>query len=154
MGYRIPKGATVIPVFWAMGLDEERWENPLAFRPERWLDGKREGRFSNFFGYGRRICTGRHIARNSLFLLMARILWAFDIEAPLGKDGKPVPVDDMAFGSGLVSSPDPFEAVFVPRSLKAKEVVEREWLGTEKKLEVLMDGVRERQREIGVDIRA
>ncbi|RAL00821.1 cytochrome P450 [Aspergillus ibericus CBS 121593] len=154
MGYRIPKGATVVPLFWAMSLDEARWEDPMVFRPERWLEGETEGQFTNFFGYGRRICPGRHIARNSLFLLMARILWAFDIQAPLGEDGKPIPVDDMAFDSGFVSSPDPFEAVFVPRSDKTKEVVEREWLGAEKDLEVLMGGIRDRQREIGLDVKA
>ncbi|PYI11044.1 cytochrome P450 [Aspergillus sclerotiicarbonarius CBS 121057] len=155
MGYRIPKGATVVPVVWAMALGDGRWEDPMAFRPERWLEGdKADERFSNFFGYGRRICTGRHIARNSLFLLMARILWAFDIQAPLGDDGKAIPVDDMAFGSGFVSSPDPFEAVFVPRSEKAREVVKRQWLGTEKDLEVLMGGIRDRQREIGLDVKA
>ncbi|CAK47221.1 hypothetical protein CBS115989_372 [Aspergillus niger] len=156
MGYRIPKGATVIPLFWSMCLTDEPWDDPLEFRPERWFEAteKEEGRFRNFFGYGRRICTGRHIARNSLFLLMARILWAFDIQAPLGDDGKPVPVDDMAFDSAFVSTPEPFEALFVPRSEKTKEIVEREWNEMEKDMAVLMGQVRDSQRALGLDVRA
>ncbi|PLB46529.1 cytochrome P450 [Aspergillus steynii IBT 23096] len=109
MGYRIPKGATVIPLFWSMTMDETRFENPDDFCPERWLD-RTEGGFTNWFGYGRRVCTGRHIAMNSLYLLIARILWAYNIRAREGPDGKPEKVDDMAFGSGFVSMPEPFNA--------------------------------------------
>ncbi|PYH89308.1 cytochrome P450 oxidoreductase [Aspergillus ellipticus CBS 707.79] len=159
MGYRIPKGATVVPLFWSMCMDEDVWGDPMAFRPERWLDqdvGEEKGgekeRFTSFFGYGRRVCKGRYIASNSLFVLMARVLWAFDIKAPVGEDGRPVEVDDMAFGSAFVSIPEPFEAVFVPRSERAREVVEREWRDTEKDLGVLMEEVRVRQRGMGMDV--
>ncbi|PLN86178.1 cytochrome P450 oxidoreductase [Aspergillus taichungensis] len=154
-GYRIPKGATIIPLFWSMCQDENHFDRPLEFRPERWLTASDDpNRFSSYFGYGRRICTGRHIARNSLFMLIARMLWGFNISRPRGPGGKPVPVDDLAFGSGFVSGPDPFEVVFEPRSEHAREVMEREWELTEKDLGVLMDGVKEHQKSLGLEIRA
>ncbi|RHZ60691.1 cytochrome P450 [Aspergillus thermomutatus] len=154
LGYRIPKGATIVPLHWSMSMHEEHFENPTEFHPERWLDSEPEGRFTNFFGYGRRVCTGRHIARNSLFILMARILWGFEIRNAMDVDGRPKAIDDMAFNSGFVSVPDPFGAVFVPRSERAKMVVEKEWEDTEKDINVLMDSIREQQRSIGLEVRA
>ncbi|OJJ35541.1 hypothetical protein ASPWEDRAFT_183590 [Aspergillus wentii DTO 134E9] len=153
-GYRIPKDTTVVPLHWSMSLDEEHYPDPLDFQPERWLTKTHDDKFTNFFGYGRRICTGRHIARNSLFILIARLLWAFNIQPGVGPDGKRAKVDDMAFGSGFVSSPLPFEAVFEPRSDKARRVVEKEWNETEKDVEVLMNSVREHQVSLGMELRA
>lgn len=40
----------------------------------------------------RRICPGRHFANDALFLAVASVLHTFDIRAPLGLDGKPLPV--------------------------------------------------------------
>ncbi|KAE8395065.1 cytochrome P450 [Aspergillus alliaceus] len=154
MGYRIPQGATMVPLQWSMSLNEHQFESPLEFRPERWLNKPDEEPFRNFFGYGRRICTGRHIARNSLFTLMARILWGFNVRSPLGVDGKPVAVDDMDFGSGFVSLPAPFEAVFEPRSEQHRRVMEQEWDSAERDINKLMDSVKEKQKSIGLDVRA
>ncbi|KAL1624328.1 hypothetical protein SLS56_007867 [Neofusicoccum ribis] len=151
MGYRIPKGATVLPAFWTMHLDEEVYDSPWAFRPERWL-GIPEARH---FGYGRRVCTGRFIARNSLFILIARLLWTFDIRHAVDKKtGKRIEVDDIAFGSGFVSKPDPFPAVFKPRSDRHQEVVEKEWGKQEKDVNVLLNGIRDHQIAVGLNVRA
>jgi cytochrome P450 len=86
-GYAIPKGSIVIPVLDAMRQDEALFDAPNEFRPERWL-GKIQ---SGSFGYGRRTCPGRHIARNSLTIVIARLLWAFDIRT---KDGQKVVVEE------------------------------------------------------------
>lgn len=150
MRYRIPKGATVMPLHWSMSLNDKHYENPLEFRPERWIGKDEDGSFTNFFGYGRRICTGRHIARNSLFTLKSRILWAYDVNPAIGPDGKPQKVDDVAFGSGFVSIPLPFEAVFEPRSLQARTIIEKERASAEKKLETLMNSVKENQISLGL----
>ncbi|KAK6832516.1 hypothetical protein RU639_003925 [Aspergillus parasiticus] len=153
MGYRIPKGATIVPLHWSMSLDERHFDNPLEFRPERWLEGPDDDRFNNFFGYGRRICPGRHIARNSLFILVARILWGFEVRPPTGPDGQPKTVDDMDFGSAFVSAPAPFEAIFSPRSENARRVIESEWESTEKDINIIMDSIKEKQKSIGLDVR-
>lgn len=151
MGYRIPKGATVLPAYWTMHLDESVYASPWVFQPERWL-GKPEGRH---FGFGRRVCTGRFIARNSLFLLLARLLWAFDIKHAVDKKtGQRIEVDDMAFGSGFVSKPNHFPAVFEPRSSRHREVVANEWATQEKDVHVLLNGIRDHQIAVGVKVRA
>ncbi|KAJ9235791.1 hypothetical protein DTO169E5_5954 [Paecilomyces variotii] len=156
MGYRIPKGATIVWLAWAMALDEHAFERPLEFIPERWLeestipDGK--PRFVNFFGYSRRICTGRHIARNSLFILIARVLWGFNIKNAVDERGNVKEVDDMAMTSGFVQCPMPFEAVFEPRSAHAKAVIENSWHTAEKNLDVIMDSVRESQIAAGLKV--
>ncbi|KAL5042013.1 hypothetical protein BDW71DRAFT_190819 [Aspergillus fruticulosus] len=47
------------------------------------------------FGFGRRICTGRLIARNQLFTQTALMLWAFDVEVGAdGENGERHEVDD------------------------------------------------------------
>ncbi|ESK87004.1 cytochrome p450 [Moniliophthora roreri MCA 2997] len=92
-GYYIPKGSFIIPNVWAMNHDPVTY-GPEAdeFRPERFLnedgthkesppDTKDEGHYS--FGFGRRICPGRHLANNSV-LTFAILLWAAHLEP--GKD--------------------------------------------------------------------
>jgi cytochrome P450 len=159
MGYRIRKGATIVPVFWYMNLDEAVHDRPLEFIPERWLenpnsDSATGARFTNFFGYGRRICTGRHIARNSIFILIARVLWAYNIKHAVDARGKKKEVDDMAFLPGIVMMPHPFEAVFEPRSPFHKKLIERERVGAEKDVDVLLDSVRAQQVSVGLNPRA
>jgi cytochrome P450 len=156
MGYRIPKGATIVWLCWAMALDENTFDRPLEFVPERWLENPEHSkdRFVNFFGYGRRLCTGRHIARNSLFLLIARILWGFNIRHAVDEDGRPKEVDDLDMTSGFVSSPVPFEAVFEPRSMHHKKVIEDNWHDAEKDVDVIMNSIRDNQLSIDLKVRA
>lgn len=158
MGYHIPKGATVIALFWAMALDNGTFERPLEFLPERWLEESKNAdgkvRFTNFFGYGRRICTGRHIARNSLFLLIARLLWGFNIRHAVDENGEIKKADDMAMTSGFVSNPMPFEAVFEPRSAQAKSVIENSWHTAEKDVDLIMTSIKEQQIAAGLKVRA
>ncbi|QKX55411.1 uncharacterized protein TRUGW13939_02504 [Talaromyces rugulosus] len=148
--------ATVLGIFWAMALDENKFDRPLEFLPERWLEKSDDGKdqFVNFFGHGRRICTGRHIAKNSLFLLIARILWGFNIRHAVDQDGKIKEVDDLAMTSGFVSSPLPFEAVFEPRSAHSKEVIGNSWHSTEKDVDVLMDSIKAQQISAGLNVLA
>ncbi|PGH01629.1 hypothetical protein AJ79_07877 [Helicocarpus griseus UAMH5409] len=157
-GYRIPKGATVIPLIWKMALDDNAFEKPLEFIPDRWLGMKigegSDSHLSNFFGYGRRICTGRHIARNSLYILVARLLWGFNIKHAVDAQGKKKEVDDMALNSGFVCSPKSFDAVFEARSDRHREIIEREWMGAEKDIGVVLDGIKEAQKGVGLTLRA
>ncbi|KAL5364603.1 cytochrome P450 [Aspergillus floccosus] len=149
-GYRIPKGATVLALPACMGHDEQNFDDPLEFRPERWLE-KGDGRFTNFFGYGRRICTGRHIARNSLFLLMSRILWAFHIHPAQDEHGNEKEIDDQAFTSGFISRPCSFQVEFHPRSAQHRDIIEREWDAAEKDINILLKAIDEHQQRVRHD---
>ena len=70
----------------------EMFPEPEEFRPERFLETT-DPRLKNFdlpFGFGRRSCPGIHLALNSLFINISRILWAFDIKPALDEQGKDI----------------------------------------------------------------
>lgn len=146
-GYLIPKGSTIIPLFIGMRQDKQLFDSPADFVPERWL-GKPQ---ANNFGYGRRVCPGRFIARNSISIVIARLLWAYNIRA---KDGKRFLVDESTFTAGFVSGPKPFEAVFEPRSEKHRVVIEQSYEAADKDTERLMNQVRKKQQGVGLQPRA
>jgi len=39
------------------------------------------------FGFGRRICPGKHVAYDSVWLVVSSLLAAFDISKAMGEDG-------------------------------------------------------------------
>jgi cytochrome P450 len=45
------------------------------------------------FGFGRRICVGKDLATESLFIDTVRILWAAKLERAQYENGKEVPLD-------------------------------------------------------------
>ncbi|KAL4805605.1 cytochrome P450 [Aspergillus unguis] len=136
MGYHIPANSTVLPNAFAITRDEAVFGPDVdSFIPERWLaDDLPPGQEPSIdicgfntsalkdlphtgFGFGRRICTGRLIARNQLFIQMARMLWAFDVDAGIVDEntGRRHKVDDMDCTEGFVTLPKPFRAVMRPR---------------------------------------
>ncbi|KAJ8508558.1 hypothetical protein ONZ45_g9169 [Pleurotus djamor] len=140
-GYDLPKGSMCIANVWGLNLDPEVYGNDAhEFRPERYLDSnsrlhetlpqavdtKDEGHVS--FGFGRRLCVGRYVANNSLFIQMASILWAFDVR-PAAKEvnGEMVevlPDANASVARGITVYPKPFECKFVPRFDDAFHIVE------------------------------
>ncbi|CAL5432782.1 unnamed protein product [Camellia sinensis] len=88
-GYTIPKGARVFSNVWAIHRDPSIWENPLEFRPERFLDrkwGYRGADFNYFpFGSGRRMCAGIAMAERMFLFSLASILHSFDWKLPEGE---------------------------------------------------------------------
>jgi cytochrome P450 len=88
-GYRVPKGATVMANTYAVHHDPNSYQEPHRFLPERFLrDGhpfraKEMASLSNHFafGVGRRACPGQQVANASLYIVLSRILWGFDISA-------------------------------------------------------------------------
>ncbi|PVH96094.1 cytochrome P450 [Periconia macrospinosa] len=147
-GYLIPKGATIIPLWKAMREDHTRYENPMEFRPDRWLKAK--GQLNNW-GYGRRICAGRHIAKNTITIAVARILWAFHVRPA---DGKKVVVDESMFTGGFASHPKGFEVSFEPRSEMHRMTIEGAYERVEKDPETLMARVWNLQVKSGLKPRS
>ncbi|KAF8380315.1 hypothetical protein HHK36_027797 [Tetracentron sinense] len=70
MNYSIPKDAQVLVNVWAIRLDPGIWENPLTFKPERFLNSDLEFKGNDFellpFGAGRRICPGLPMAAKQI----------------------------------------------------------------------------------------
>ncbi|KAH9035788.1 cytochrome P450 [Lactarius pseudohatsudake] len=125
-GMFIPKGTIMIPNVWHLNRDPEIYGADAAdFNPARFLDTngdigpcppetKEEGHV--MYGFGRRICVGRHVANNSLFIDMAMTLWACNIEAGKDEHGNVIPIDvDGLVEDGLVVRPIPFKADIGPR---------------------------------------
>ena len=114
-GYSIPKGTTVLTNLWSLHHDPEIWDDPDAFRPERFLD--EEGNFvppkaDRFlpFSAGRRVCLGESLARIELFLVLARLLHSFKFENPTSCD-----LPSLEPVTGLVLMPRPFNVCALKR---------------------------------------
>ncbi|CAG5177572.1 uncharacterized protein ALTATR162_LOCUS8299 [Alternaria atra] len=145
-GYLIPKGSVVIPLFYAMRHDEDLFDKPAEFHPERWIG---RSQIQNF-GYGRRTCPGRHIARNSASIVIARLLWAFNIRTPTGKR---LVVEESMFTTGFVSAPKPFACIFEPRSETHVRVVQETFEKVEKSVATLLSEVHEKHNALGIKAR-
>ncbi|KII84599.1 hypothetical protein PLICRDRAFT_354147 [Plicaturopsis crispa FD-325 SS-3] len=95
-GYRIPANSIVVSNIWAMLHDETVYSNPSAFMPERFLDahGQPDPTVKDpalaAFGFGRRVCPGRYLAMESLWITIASILATFDIGKAVDADGSPI----------------------------------------------------------------
>jgi cytochrome P450 len=62
-GVAVAPGEVVLLSQWVVHRDRRWWDEPEAFRPERWLDGARPRRGTYFpFGGGRRQCIGESFA--------------------------------------------------------------------------------------------
>ncbi|GKU06996.1 o-methylsterigmatocystin oxidoreductase [Fusarium langsethiae] len=122
-GYRIPKGTYLIPSTWALLHDPEVYTNPSDFDPERYIEPRNEPDPSDYaFGYGRRICPGRYLAEDSVFMTCARLLAVFNMSKAVDKDGKEI--DVVIDGTpGLISHPVDYAYSITPRSAKHVEMV-------------------------------
>ncbi|KAI0061651.1 cytochrome P450, partial [Artomyces pyxidatus] len=96
-------------------------EDAVRFDPARHLnaDGtikaaKEEGHVT--FGFGRRICVGRHMANDTLAIAMAVMLWAMNISRAKDEHGVDIPLKEDEFVNlELVQRPVPFKCSIVPR---------------------------------------
>ncbi|XP_077994211.1 1,25-dihydroxyvitamin D(3) 24-hydroxylase, mitochondrial-like [Glandiceps talaboti] len=83
-GYNIPAKTGLIGSNWLMGRDPVLFEDPLEFKPERWIRDENE-HFDGFrflpFGFGPRMCIGKRLAELEIHLALARISQQFTLEA-------------------------------------------------------------------------
>lgn len=148
-GHFIPAGTTILGNSWAINLNEEYYPNPHHFNPLRFLDENVAARTKGVippsstnsaadrelggrghpnksghssFGWGRRICPGANLALNSLFIAMATLLWAYDIEPTPGHGG----YDIFDYTEGFNIRPRPFTCRIRVRSDQHRQVLERD----------------------------
>lgn len=94
-GHTFPAGQDVFTSPWVMHRDPRFWEDPLAFRPERWLDGleRRLPRFAYFpFGGGPRVCIGSRFAEMEAALVLAILAQRFRFRLVPGHPVAPQPL--------------------------------------------------------------
>lgn len=122
-GYRIPKNTYILPSIWWFLHDPKVYHDPETFDPARYLEPRNEpDPFADAFGYGRRVCPGRYLATESLYLTIARLLAAFTIEKAVDKNGKPIDVE-FKHTPGLVSHPQKFAYSIKPRTEKHASLI-------------------------------
>ncbi|KAF8817039.1 cytochrome P450 [Phlegmacium glaucopus] len=146
-GYFIPRGATIIANIWAMTRNEDKYPNPDTFMPERFID--EHGNLNDddmmiVFGFGRRICPGRHMASATIWLSIVSILATLNIRKMKDARGNDIPLDgkysDRMIRSGAgclvffsvesdlmslyLSYPLPFECSITPRSIITKQLIQ------------------------------
>ena len=99
-GERMPAGADLGVPHYALHHNEEYFHEPFRFRPERWdlrqaararhLGDDTEtdlalaqGAFATF-GVGRTSCVGKHLAYQEIKLVLARMIWLYDMRLQPG----------------------------------------------------------------------
>ncbi|KAL8786126.1 MAG: hypothetical protein Q9213_002992 [Squamulea squamosa] len=138
-GSVIPKGTVLLANTAFLHYDPRRFEDPLQFKPERYLnhtlyssdyaamsDPSKRDHFT--FSTGRRTCPGARLAENSLDIALAGMLWAFEIRPGL-VDGVEAEMDlsDNGYLDAGFTIPKPFAARFLPRSEERLRIIEEQW---------------------------
>lgn len=115
-GYHIQKGTRLILNLWKLQRDASVWEDPLEFRPERFLSTHKDVdvKGAHFelipFGAGRRICPGTGFGLQLLHLVLANLLHAFDFSTPSDEP------TDMTESTGLTNcKATPLDVLISPR---------------------------------------
>ncbi|EKM49100.1 uncharacterized protein PHACADRAFT_214509 [Phanerochaete carnosa HHB-10118-sp] len=149
-GYDIPKGTFVLSNTWYINLasvsawhdayhfarailhDPAVYNAPDTFNPERFLRTNASGELEldpavrdpneATFGFGRRICPGRFLAYEALWLAVASVLAAFSIAKAKDEHGADV-TPDAEYEYGFMIFPKPFGCRIVPRSSECESLV-------------------------------
>jgi len=87
------------------------------------------------YGGGRRICGGIHVAERSLFLVLSRVLWGFDIGLAKDANGNDIPIDFTLGGvmPGATSVPRKYKCSISVRSPKHEKILRNEWSEAQRK---------------------
>ncbi|XP_006850107.3 cytochrome P450 93A3 [Amborella trichopoda] len=108
-GYDIPKGAQLFVNVWALGRDPNSWEDPLKFKPERFIvesggtnvDVKGQNFHLLPFGSGRRMCPGTSLALLVVQTALASLIQCFDFRVHNSSQDMGGNKVDMEEGRGL-----------------------------------------------------
>lgn len=122
-GFRIPKGAILIPSIWWFSRDPAIYHDPERFMPERYPAPFEEPDPAGFvFGLGRRICPGRRLADSTLFLAVAKVLATFDVSKARDAEGREIE-PETGIGTGAVVGPIPFSVAVTPRNEAVAQLI-------------------------------
>ncbi|OWA54748.1 Cytochrome P450 2J3 [Hypsibius exemplaris] len=113
-GFKIPAGIGIAALSSAVHEDARFFPDPLAFKPERFLDqsGKLRSKVEGFipFSIGKRFCIGESLAKMELYIFFTSLVKNFQFRIP---SGETVDSNDAVWSA--ISSPKPFKAIFEAR---------------------------------------
>ncbi|KAJ2315861.1 hypothetical protein IWW52_003942 [Coemansia sp. RSA 2704] len=110
-GHALPAGTTVFANVLGAHLDPRQWPDPHRFDPTRFLDPatRRAAIHGVFtFGYGTRICMGKHLAWLNMLTIMANLLRRYDFRLPRAYTRTGPAVLDPATGHPRIMPMSPF----------------------------------------------
>lgn len=92
-GYHIPSNTMLFVNIWSFGRNPNYWDNPLEFRPERFLDDESNNPLSQIdisgqhfqllpFGTGRRGCPGMPLAMKEVPTVLSLLVQCFHFATP------------------------------------------------------------------------
>nr|XP_043618195.1 probable (S)-N-methylcoclaurine 3'-hydroxylase isozyme 2 [Erigeron canadensis] len=114
MGYTIPKDCGVLVNVWAINRDPKIWDDPLSFKPERFIGSKLSYNGKDFeyipFGSGRRMCPGEAMGSKTILLIMASLIRNFHVFLPNHMNAKEINMDE-AF-EFVMRKKDPINVIF------------------------------------------
>jgi cytochrome P450 len=97
-GNVIPEGTHMTMGQWYMGRSATHFDNPKEFVPERWMEsdadatqsgsGMRAEEILRPFSLGPRNCIGKILALAEVRLVLAKLLWSFDLEMDGGPEAQ------------------------------------------------------------------
>lgn len=101
-GHYVPQGCTVGVPTYTLHHDEDYFDNPFEYNPNRWLvhgthgvfdgEGRTAGQVAKArqafapFSVGPRACIGRSVALLELYIGVARTIWLYDIRMAPGSE--------------------------------------------------------------------
>jgi cytochrome P450 len=106
-GREVRPGDTVIVPIYALHRNRLLWDDPDAFRPDRWAQGKPERYAYLPFGDGPRICIGASFAIQEAVIILATLLAQFRFRAVPGRDPDPVMILTLRPEGGVWLEADP-----------------------------------------------
>ncbi|QCD84330.1 Cytochrome P450 [Vigna unguiculata] len=98
-GYEIGAGTQVLVNAWAIARDSSCWDQPLEFKPERFLSSSIDFKGHDFelipFGAGRRGCPGISFATKIVEIVIANLVHQFDWSLPGGASGEDLDMSEI-----------------------------------------------------------
>jgi len=128
-GMFIPKGTLVFANIWNILRDEAVFRDSHLFRPERYLEpvdnemAKRRDPKNYTFGFGRRVCPGRHLAQSSAWILMASFLATMNISKAVDANGRQIE-QDIKYENSVFRIPSGLCIDIKPRSERAVGIID------------------------------
>ncbi|KAG5896789.1 hypothetical protein JTB14_008365 [Gonioctena quinquepunctata] len=113
-GYNIPENTIILTNLYSVHMEKSYWEDPLDFRPERFLDEAGdllpcEGHYIPFGG-GKRRCLGESLGKANVFLFFTSVLHNFHLER---FDNQKLSLEGF---DGVTMAPKPFKVKLISRT--------------------------------------